>query len=61
MLTRMWIKERQVLIDKDPSAETNHLCELTEHELVARAYDAFAWMATQLPHRPAEPKAVGAK
>jgi len=40
MLTRMQIKEKQVLIDKDLSAETNQLSDLTEFKLVAKANEA---------------------
>src|SRR5882724_9990038 len=28
------VKERQVLIDKDPATATNHLAKITKHELV---------------------------
>ena len=61
MLVQTQIKERQVLIDKDPAAMTNHLAELTEHELVMKANEALAHMATQLPHSPPNPSAIGAK
>ena len=61
MLTRMLINERQVLIDKDPSAETNQLSDLTECELVAKANEALMHMATMLLHGLANPKAVGTK
>src|SRR5882724_5579664 len=61
--TLLWthIKERQVLIDKDPAATMNHLAELTERELVEKENEALACMATQLPHSPLDPSAIGAK
>jgi len=61
MLVQTWIKERQVLIDKDTATATNHLAELTKHKLVMKANEALAHMATQLPHSPPNPSAIGAK
>ena len=55
------MKERQVLIDKDPAAKLNQLAALNEHELVAKANKALTHMAAQLSQGPAEPRAVGAK
>jgi len=53
------VKERQVLIDKDPASELNQLA--TQHELVAKANKALTQMTTQLPQGLAELSAVGAK
>jgi len=60
-LTRSQVKDRQVLIDKDPAAKSNQLAALNERELVAKANEAIAHMTAQLPQGPTEPRAVGAK
>jgi len=60
-LTRSQVKDRQVLIDKDPVAESNQLAALNKHELVAKANKAIACMTTQLSQGPAELRVVGAK
>ena len=55
------MKDRQVLIDKDPAAESNQLAGLNECELVAKANEAITHMVTKLPQGPPEPRAVGTK
>jgi len=61
MLTRSQVKERQVLIDKDPAAESNQLAALNKYKLVGKANEALTHMATQLSQGPVEARAVGAK
>jgi len=60
-LARAGVKERQVLIDKDPVVKQNHLDGLNEQELVAKANEALAYMADQLPQSPSQPRVVGAR
>ena len=60
-LARSRVKERQVLVDRDPSAGVNHLPELNERELVAKANEALTKMSTHLTQGPPDPRAVGAK
>jgi len=55
------VKERQVLIDKDPASEMNQLAALNKRELVAKANEALARMTAQLPQGLAELRAVGEK
>jgi len=45
MISRTQFKERQVLINKDPSVDTSQLQDLTEHELLAKANKALMTMA----------------
>jgi len=60
-LARGRVKDRQVLIDKDPAAESNQLAGLNERELVAKANEAITHMVTKLQQGPLELRAVGAK
>jgi len=60
MLSRSQVKERQVLIDRDPT-DISHLQDLTKHELVAKANKALARMVSQLALSLNDPKAVEAK
>ena len=60
-LARSWVKDRQVLIDKDLAAKMNRLVDLNEHELVAKANEALTHMAAQLPQGLAELRVVGEK
>jgi len=60
-LARSRVKDRQVLIDKDPAAELNQLVALNERELVAKANEAIARMTSQLSQGPTELRAVGVK
>ena len=55
------MKDRQVLIDKDPAAELNQLAGLNKCELVAKANEAITHMVTKLQQGPLELRAVGAK
>jgi len=48
MLARTWVRERQVLIDKDPQADLNQLDTLNELELVAKENKAILGMLGQL-------------
>jgi len=48
-LARGQVKDRQVLIDKDLAAKANQLADLNKCKLVAKANEALAHMATQLP------------
>jgi len=59
MLVQTQIKERLVLVDKDLAVATNHLAELTEHELVTKANEDLSQMAMQLPHSPPDPGKLG--
>src|SRR5882724_2874687 len=61
MLARTRIKGRQILVDKDPSADMSHLQELTEHVLVAKANEVLSMMKTKLTDSPGAPWAVRAK
>src|SRR5882724_5073882 len=58
-LARSRVRQRQVLIDKDPAADLNQLDGLNEQELVAKANKAIGNMAAQLPQGPTVPWAVG--
>jgi len=60
-LARGWVKDRQVLIDKDPVAELNQLACLNECELVAKANEALTHMATKVQQGLEELREVGAK
>ena len=62
-LARSRVRERQVLVDKDPLVTTNHLETLSEHELVAKANEAIAKMteASDLDQRIKDVRAVGEK
>ena len=60
-LARSQVKDRKVLIDKDPAAKLNQLVALNECELVAKANEAITRMSSQLSQGPTEPRAVGAK
>ena len=48
ILTRTWVKEKQVLVNMDPLSGTSHLQELNKHELVAKANKALTMMMTHL-------------
>ena len=61
MLTRSWVKEGQILINKDPLAITSHLHDLTECKLVSKANEALTKMMSQLAHSLSKPRAVSAK
>jgi len=41
-LARMQVKEKQLLVDKDPTVNSNPIQGLTEHELVAKE-EALKW------------------
>ena len=61
MLARLRIRERQVLVDKDPSAGYNHLAKPAELKLVAKANEAIVKMTGQHAQVPGEARVVGAK
>jgi len=52
----MWVKEKQVLIDKDPTANSDPLQGLTEHKLVTKANEALAEMTLEWQAAPANPE-----
>jgi len=61
ILARMRVRERQILVDRDPSVTSKHISDLNEWELVVKVNEALTKMITQQDQGPKEAKAVGAK
>jgi len=61
MLARMQIIDRQVLIDRDMTMDTNHLHCLTEWELVAKANEVLLHMVSQMSQSVGDTKAISTK
>jgi len=57
----MWLRECQVLIDKDLQVGSNGLDKLNEWELVAKANEVLDKMAGQISQGLGEPKVLGAR
>ena len=55
-LARMRVKEKQVLIDKDPTENSDPLQGLTEHKLVTKANEALAEMTLEWQAAPVNPE-----
>lgn len=60
-LARARIQERQIVIDKDPSAPSDNLEDLTERELVAKANETIEMMRGQLGEEGNDASMIGAK
>jgi len=60
-LARTRVKEKQLLVDKEPTASSDPLQDLTKCKLVNKANEALMVMTTRVAGLPSDPRAVGAK
>jgi len=60
-LARTSVKEKQVLVDKEPTVSSDPLQDLTECKLVTKTNEALTVMTTQVAGHPSNPRAVSVK